>query len=133
MHCQQQNIVRRSQSRLFYRVKGSDKRDTGWTFFVDESDEEDEPDNVSGVTLGALLRADDRVIEFLDKTAPIAFRWHDDKQQFIEEELTGLDDEPNDAENKATSIEFSVSQLPNPIKPIIRFSQNVSSIFKKKK
>jgi len=52
----------------FYREEPDSDDDSGWRFVAGDESEEymDNPDNIHIVSLGALLRADDSVVDFLE-------------------------------------------------------------------
>ena len=69
---------------FFYREKPDKPEDSGWRFLCgDESGEYmDDTRNTQYVSLGAVLRCDDRVVDLLDQPAPIDYEWDDKTQQF---------------------------------------------------
>jgi hypothetical protein len=69
----------------FYREEPDQEDDSGWRFLVgDETDEYmDDSENISYVSLGAVLREDDSVVEFLESPVNTYFG-RDEKWGFIE-------------------------------------------------
>jgi len=69
-----------------YREAPDHDRDSGWRFLSGvESDEYlDNSENVCAVSLGAVLRCDDRMIDLLGQSAPVAYLWDANSDGFIE-------------------------------------------------
>ena len=69
----------------FYREEPDNEKDSGWRFLSgDESDEYvDDSDNISFVSLGALLRADDSVLELLESPIGTQFALDPRSRSFV--------------------------------------------------
>ena len=63
----------------FYREEPDQEDDSGWRFMVgDETDEYmDDSENISYVSIGAVLREDDSVVEFLESPVNTYFERHE--------------------------------------------------------
>lgn len=77
-----------------YREAPEEPQDSGWRFTAGDEPEGyfDDADNVAYVSLGAVLRRDDRVLGLLDTPAPCAFAWDPVAGAFRAEAPPGADD-----------------------------------------
>ncbi len=69
---------------FFYREEPGEPKDSGWRFLCGDETPEymDDTRNAQYVSLGAVLRCDHRIVDLLDRLAPIAYAWDDITQQF---------------------------------------------------
>jgi hypothetical protein len=72
-----------------YRDPPAKETDSGWSFLSgDETAEElGDSKNFTYVSLGAVLRHDDRFVALLDRPPPVAFTWSVESDAFVEEPL----------------------------------------------
>jgi hypothetical protein len=73
----------------FYREAPDNSEDSGWRFMSGDETQTymEDASNSQFVSLGAVLRHDDRMVTLLDLAAPIAFGWNEDVGDFIETAL----------------------------------------------
>jgi len=79
-------IIKHGEKVGFLFREASDRpRDSGWRFScgTESQDYMDDAKNLRVVSLGAVLRVDDRIVSLLDQPAPIAFEWDEGSQRFI--------------------------------------------------
>ncbi len=71
---------------FLYREAPDNETDSGWRFMCRDEGDDASADEISAVSLGAVLSKDDRMIDLLDREAPVAFEWDEQSGQFIEVE-----------------------------------------------
>ena len=69
-----------------YREAPDHDNDSGWRFMANDETQDylDNAENSHEVSLGAVLRCDDRIIHLLDRPAPVTFEWNHISQNFDE-------------------------------------------------
>ena len=70
---------------FFYRGEPYRPQDSGWRFMCGDENQDymDDARNLQVVSLGAVLRQDDRMVDLLHHPAPIAFEWDESSARFI--------------------------------------------------
>jgi hypothetical protein len=73
----------------FYREEPDRPQDSGWRFMCGDESQEymDDPANLQMVSLGAVLRCDDRMVHLLDAPPPAAFEWNEAAQRFASTDM----------------------------------------------
>ncbi len=75
----------RKRVTYLYREQPIREEDSGWRLTASEDAMHlNDPENFSIVSLGAVLNCDDRMLALLDRRAPVAFEWNDEREDFVE-------------------------------------------------